>query len=231
MPPKIRELTGQRFGRLQVIERAENSKTGKPMWKCICDCGTECVVHGSALVGGYTKSCGCYRREIPKTTRYVHGGCSRRTRDRLYAVWNMMKQRCNDPNNRAYSSYGGRGIKVCDEWNGSYAAFREWAYANGYDENSTHRDCTIDRIDNDKGYSPENCRIANAKTQANNTRKTRYITYKGETKPFTVWAEEAGLKVATLRNRLKGGWQLEDALTIKAVIGANQNVKRNRTHN
>ena len=161
------DLTGMRFGMLMVIGRAESDAVGRPKWKCVCDCGEVCVKYGSALTSGITKSCGCYRKYLPTVTKRKHGNRD----DRLYAVWNMMKQRCHNPNNRAYKWYGARGIVVCDEWRNSYASFRNWAYSNGYDELAQTHVCTIDRINNDGNYTPSNCRFADAKTQAQNRRR------------------------------------------------------------
>ena len=216
------DLTGQRFGRLVVLSRAENSWDGKPMWKCLCDCGKECVKYGSALTYGYTKSCGCYNRELAEKKQYRHG----ETRSRLYSVWNMMKQRCNDPNHRYYKNYGGRGVSVCDEWAKSYEAFRDWAMANGYDPDAKHGECTLDRIDNDGDYCPENCRFIGWSEQQRNTRRSRTITFNGETKTLVEWGEKTEINPGTIAFRLKSGWSVEDALTIKPKIGRNQTWKK-----
>lgn len=215
------DLTGKRFGRLRVISRAPN-KNGKPMWNCVCDCGTECVKAGGALRGGYTNSCGCYRKEYSRLQHTKHSGSARKQRDRLYSVWNMMKQRCNDPNNKSYKNYGGRGISVCEEWASDYQAFRAWSLQNGYDPDAPSFLCTIDRIDNDKGYSPENCRFVDSKTQAFNRRNTVFATIGGITKPAVEWAEINGINVNTLRLRLRSGWPPDLAVSIRPQIGRNQ---------
>ena len=121
-----------------------------------------------------------------------------------------MIQRCENPNDKGFFRYGGRGITVCEEWANSFEAFRDWALANGYRD-----DLTIDRIDNDGNYCPENCRWATARTQANNTRKTRFLTYKGETHSVTEWGRILGIKQSTLNMRLnKYKWSIEKALSI-----------------
>lgn len=217
------DLTGQRFGRIVVLSRAESKD--RPRWNCVCDCGKEIVLPTEQLLGG-TKSCGCYRREWASTIEVKHGGCRRENRERLYSVWNMMKQRCNDPNNCHYKDYGGRGIFVCEEWSKSYEAFRDWAMANGYDPLAKHGKCTIDRIDNDKGYEPDNCRWVSTEEQARNKRTNRLISFNGETKTISEWGEETGIYYLTIHNRLKSGWSVEDALTIKPIIGRNQTWKK-----
>ena len=164
---KIKDISGQRFGRLVVIRREGSSPLGVAKWHCQCDCGKECVVEGAKLRKHNTMSCGCLHDDLAAERRTVHGKSS----SRLYAVWKSMTQRCNNPNNKNYDIYGGRGITVCDAWQSSFQAFYSWAMANGYDENAPAGQCTIDRIDNDKGYSPDNCRWVDQKTQNNNKRR------------------------------------------------------------
>ena len=128
-------------------------------------------------------------------------------RTRLYKIWADMKQRCNNPNHAKYKSYGARGIKVCTEWKDFYH-FREWALCSGYSDI-----LTLDRIDNDKGYYPDNCRWADRFTQQNNTRRNHLITYRGETKTLAQWIVCLGLTRSALSNRLKHGWSIEKALS------------------
>lgn len=144
---------------------------------------------------------------------------------RLYSVWNMMKQRCGDPNNAYYKNYGGRGIKVCDEWK-EYTAFRDWAITNGYDETAEHGKCTIDRINNNGNYEPGNCRWVSKKEQARNRRSNRFIEYNGKRQTLAEWAEETGIYALTIHNRLKSGWSVEEALTTKPIKGRNQSWRK-----
>lgn len=167
----LKDLTGLRFGRLVVIRRAGTTRYGESTWVCLCDCGSERIIAGSSLRRGYSKSCGCLRDEIVSKVQSSH----RKTKTRLYNVWTHMIQRCCNPKHIAYSRYGGRGITVCDEWRNSFEEFYKWAMFTGYDENAAFHQCTIDRIDNDKGYSPENCRWADAATQNRNKSNNRKV--------------------------------------------------------
>ena len=163
------DLTGRRFGRFVVVERDGSDRFKRAMWKCRCDCGEVRVVHGFNLTNGNSKSCGCLKvqKTILRSTSHGKRG------SRLYRVWQNMKKRCSNPKVHNYHRYGGRGITVCDEWSNDFGKFYEWAMANGYDENAPYMQCTIDRIDNDKGYSPDNCRWADAKTQVHNRSVSR----------------------------------------------------------
>lgn len=129
---------------------------------------------------------------------------------RLYTIWKSMKQRCYNPNNRYYKDYGGRGITMCNEWLLSYYAFETWAFLNGYKEN-----LSIDRIDVNKGYAPNNCRWVSWIVQNNNTRKNKYITYKGKTQSMADWCRELNLNYYAVRGRFRKGWTVEKAFTTK----------------
>lgn len=165
----LKDLTGQRFGRLVVLERVENTKQRRARWKCQCVCGNKTVVNGFHLTRGETKSCGCLSHDVKVKRCTVHG----KRKTRLYHLWSNMKQRCYNQKDRRFNQYGGRGITVCDEWLHNFMAFHDWAIASGYDENAPFGQCTIDRIDNDKGYSPNNCRWVDMKVQRNNRSDSR----------------------------------------------------------
>lgn len=195
--PKANDLTGRRFGRLIVVEYNCNG-----YWKCKCDCGQDTVVRGDHLTNGRTKSCGCYRREFSKKKATTHGG----TNTRLYHIWTTMRARCEKTYNIEYKRYGARGIKVCDEWQ-SFSTFREWALTNGYNDT-----LSIDRIDPSGDYKPNNCRWADAITQANNKRNNVIIEYDGEKYTMAELARISGLKLSTLWARLHSGWSVSKAV-------------------
>lgn len=202
---KLIDLSGQRFGRLTVIKKAESSK-GKTKWHCKCDCGRETTVFGCNLKKGVAKSCGCLRNEATSERRTSHG--QRWTR--LYNIWEQMKGRCTRPAHPFYRLYGGRGITVCDEWRDSFKVFHDWAMANGYAEN-----LTIDRIDTNGNYCPENCRWADLVTQANNTSRNHLLAYNGEVHTLAEWSKLTGINYMSLKTRIRRGWSIERALTEK----------------
>lgn len=195
------DLTGKRFGLWTVIERA---KTSGPyvMWRCKCDCGNEGVVRANSLKRGDSKSCGCLLRKVNAIAQTKHGHYG----TRIYRIWDCMKARCNNPNSKSYSRYGSRGISVCEEWK-EFMPFYTWAMANGYDDK-----LTIDRIDNEKGYSPQNCRWVNMKTQQNNKASCHYVTYDGETLTLSLWAEKLNIPYDLLIHRISQGWTFERAI-------------------
>lgn len=200
MPPKI-DLTGKKFGRLTVIGPAPNS--GKNTnWLCLCSCGTIKPVPTRNLRTGKTNSCGCLQREV--ATSFGHKNKKHFGKGtRLYNIWKNMRERCNNSSSTSFKNYGGKGIKVCKEWD-SFVEFEHWALTHGYEEN-----LSIDRIDNSKGYSPDNCRWANVEVQSRN--RSTNIYYKG--KCLSDWCKETGISLKLASNRLKAGWPFEVAIT------------------
>ena len=194
---QVHNLIGQKFGRLTVVGRAENSKGGKARWICVCDCGKvkEKPVLGYALLSGRISSCGCKYFESNKGRNIKHGMGN----TRLNRIWDGMKRRCKvNPN---YSN-----IKVCDEWQ-EFENFFMWAIANGYSD-----DLTIDRIDNSKGYSPANCRWATYVQQANNRKTNHLLTINGETHTLKEWSYITCIPYHTLQYRAKCKWPEKDML-------------------
>lgn len=206
--PNIVDLSGKRYGRLTVVSRVDDHITPSGRhhlkWKCICDCGNEIVTRGDALKDGRTQSCGCVRSEVAHKRASTHG----ESKSKLYGVWSAMKSRCYNPNSPHYDDYGGRGITVCLEWREYYEKFKYWAVNNGYSEG-----LTIDRIDVNGGYCPENCRWVGSVAQANNRRSNRIYTYNNETHNIMEWSQIYHIPYKTLHNRLYSGWDIERALT------------------
>lgn len=197
----FRDLTGQCFGRLIVKRLAYIKKTA--YWECVCKCGKTHIVCGTSLTRGSTKSCGCLHDEKAKERATKHG----KTHTDLYYVWQAMRKRCFDKNDKSYYNYGARGISVCDKWAKNYVNFQTWALKSGY-----KKGLSIDRIDNNGNYCPNNCRWATRNQQNNNTRRTKKITYQGKTKTLTEWCNELGLKKQTIYARIYSyGWNINKA--------------------
>lgn len=197
---KLIDRTGEKYGRLVVVERAANAKNPKDTnarWLCICECGKSSVAYGGDLKHGKVVSCGCWNTE----KRITHG----MSRTHVNSVWRSMLDRCRNPKNRAYVNYGGRGIQVCDEWS-DFAVFNK-------DMGNRPAGYQIDRINNDGNYEPGNCRWVTAKQQQNNKRETRMLEFKGKTQSLGDWSAETGIKWHTLRGRLRYGWDAERTLT------------------
>ena len=203
---KFIDLTGQRFGRLTVVERAKNTKSKKVRWICQCKCGNVVVVLGDSLRTGKSKSCGCLQKEIAAMIKTKYPDKD----ERLYSIWCDMKARCYVTTNPSYPHYGGRGIHICVAWKNDFSAFESWAVGHGY-----AADLTIDRIDNDGPYAPYNCRWVGILEQANNKRNNIRLTYNGETKTIAQWARDIGVSYDTIHNRVELGWSIERVLTYK----------------
>ena len=202
MSAKI-DMKGRRIGRLTVIREAEK-QGGHIMWLCKCDCGKEVIATGDNLRRGCYKSCGCYSADRLSEMRTKH----KMSNTRLYREWAQMKGRCYYKKYINYDCYGERGITVCAEWKDDFSCFMKWALSNGYNDN-----LTLDRIDNNKGYSPDNCRWITGKEQANNRRNNHYVTYNGITKTISQWSESSGINYWCLRSRIANGWDISEALT------------------
>lgn len=193
------DLTGQKFGRLLVLEYDHTGKNDVAFWLCKCDCGNEKIISRGNLKNGTTVSCGCYHHN--KITS--HDGC----KTRLYSIWTAMKKRCFVTTHQAYKNYGGRGIIVCDEWKNDFVTFRDWALGNGY-----HEVLTIDRINNNGNYEPSNCRWATIKEQMRNRSKTAYVTIDNITRSISEWSEITGISYGNIFYRFKAGYSGEDLL-------------------
>lgn len=191
---KIKDLTGQKFGRLTVI--GLDDKPGrKTYWICKCDCGNVKSVRSDSLQGGRIKSCGCLKVEQDKKNLHsnrTHGQCF----TRMYFIWQKMKARCGNIHDTRYHRYGGRGISVCDEWKNSFENFYKWSIENGYSD-----DLSIDRIDNDGNYCPENCRWITNKEQCNNRSTNIKITIGNSTRTLTEWCDIFNLDYGNIIGR------------------------------
>lgn len=196
---------GTKVGRLTVLSLDCGSYSYDRKYLCQCECGNTKIVSEDNLKREHTKSCGCLIVEAARQrkTDSVYSKSSK-----LYRKWTCMRERCRNPKSQNYANYGGRGVRVCDEWQ-DYLVFEKWAIQNGYNENHKRGEMTIDRIDVNGDYCPENCRLASAKTQANNTRKNRFLEMDGKRKTLSQWAETFGIPYDLMWNRINRGWSIE----------------------
>lgn len=209
-PPKIpyEKMTTMKFGRLKPV-KCIGVVNGRTTWECLCDCGNTVNVIQKNLSNGNTKSCGCMQKDTALSIRKVHG----KSKSRLYTLYEGMKARCNKTNSVVYKYYGGRGIKVCPEWEKDFLAFEKWMLDNGYDETLPRGVQTIDRIDSDGDYSPSNCRIITIAEQQRNKKCLKKYSYNGEEHLLCEWAEITGISYKVLESRInRYGWSFEEAI-------------------
>ena len=191
------EMIGRKFGMLTVIAESGKDHRGEMMWLCKCECGN--ITHpitGSVLRNGKSTSCGCYAKRLAIERCSTH----RKSQTRLYSIWQGMKARCYRKSHTYYKYYGGRGITICREWQNDFEAFYDWAMDNGYADN-----LTIDRIDANGNYEPNNCRWATKKEQAMNKRRAILIEINGISKSLLTLSKETGIPYKTLYNRYSKG--------------------------
>lgn len=187
--PKFKDLTGEKFGNLTVLRRLNYCQTGHTyLWECKCDCGKITIVRGGNLRTGHTISCGC-KKGLIKHNKWD---------TRLYRIYTNMKQRCNNPKNVWYKNYGARGIKICDSWQNDFMSFYNWSINNGYSDK-----LSIDRIDVNGNYEPNNCRWVTKLVQQNNMRRNKLITYKNETHTISEWERKFNLRHNYISSRLR----------------------------
>lgn len=208
--PRI-DLNGRTFGRLRVIRFAGiDSRSRLAAWVCICECGIEGVFVGASLTKGKTSSCGCLQRENTSARRRTHG----MSKSAIYNVWHGMISRCSNPSDTNYDKYGARGIRVCDRW----LKFENFIADMGMRPTDDH---SIERIENNKGYEPDNCVWALPKQQGRNTRANRILSINGKSATMVEWSEMSGIPYHTLKARLRSGWTGADAVS-RPLRGSNQ---------
>ena len=208
----VESLINRRFGKLSVIKFDHKDESGRRYWLCECDCGKRTIVRRDCLLSGHTTSCGCYHAEIIDGLA-IRGGLSS---TRLYNIWCGLIGRCTREDHRHYRRYGGRGITVCEDWL-DFEQFYTWAIENGYEPG-----LSIDRINNDDGYYPENCRWADQITQANNTSTNRYITWNGISHTIAEWARLLGVNYHAFYGRVTRG-DMRDFETYYGELEDNRN--------
>lgn len=199
----ILDLTGKKFGRLTVLGICPHEPGERVYWLCECDCGNVLKVTSNHLTSGHTKSCGCYRKENSGLINWKHG----MAHEKIYGVYKAIKRRCYKEDDPNYKNYGGRGITVCEEWRNSFQEFYKWAESTGYQEG-----LTIDRIDTNGNYEPENCRWTDMKTQNNNRRNNHLEKYNGEYYTISQLSEISIVDYSTLLSRINAGWEIEKAV-------------------
>ncbi len=197
---KRRDLVGQAFGRLTVVELRGRDRFGSALWLCRCECGGDVVVRAGSLLSGNSQSCGCLRIDRTRDSNTKHGMYG----DPTYRVWSSMVQRCTNPKNPAYPEYGGRGITVCDGW----SKFENFVSDMGVRPSGM----SLDRRDNDKGYSKENCRWAASQQQVVNRRNVKQYEYNGRLLTLAEWSRELQIPTTTMYRRVSKAGSVEKAL-------------------
>ena len=205
----------------------EYNKYGKRCFKCRCDCGREKLCIPTNVIDGTVKSCGCMHRKLSRRASIKHGAYYYGHPERLYRVYRGMIDRCYNKNNSNYENYGERGITICDEWKSNYENFRSWAIQSGYDESKSRKEQSIDRIDNSKGYSPDNCRWTTATIQRKNQRphkehkKNALVLFNGKQISKKILCNEYGISVEMFNYRVnRKGMSVLEALTVpKMTVG------------
>ncbi len=205
-----RVSVGDTFGRWEVIQGKGNNRRGLKTWLCRCECGTEKTVTSQSLKSGGSKSCGCLQREAVKKRNTTHGCTAGGRQTRAYRAWAAMIGRCCSEGNKYFKGYGGRGIRVCDRWRNSFVNFRE-------DMGDPPAGLTLERINVNGNYEPGNCKWATRQEQNANRRSTKLITHNGKTQCIAHWERELGFRRATINQRLRAGWSIEEALKIGTV--------------
>lgn len=199
------DMTGLKVFNLLVLRKAGKRIDGTAKWECLCSCGHKFTTDGTSIRAGRTKSCGCLSR--------FGGGNRMRNgehKTELYKIWQGMRDRCGNPNNKKYRLYGGKGISVCERWND----FRMFAI----DMGDRPFGFSIDRINGDKGYSPENCRWATAIVQANNTSANKIISANGQSMTLSEWSRRTNIKANTILYRIRRGWPIEKAISVSGPL-------------
>ena len=216
------DLTGKRFAMLVAIRQVDNEKDkNHSFWECQCDCGNRIIVRKDTLVKGYPKNCGC---SLVENGQQKHGY----SYTNIYGILQGMKDRCYNKNNHAYHLYGGRGIKVCDEWLKSTEAFIKWSYENGYVDGKPRSEQSIDRIDVNGDYCPENCRWVDKDIQNYNKRCTRKVVINGQEKTLLDLHNEYGISIVVLRSRyqryIKGKCTIDELICKGKIINKPQQI-------
>lgn len=199
--PRLIDISGQCFGLWTVLDQQGNAPRGAALWRCKCECGVERVVVGSDLRNGKSTGCGCTGAIRIGTLRRTHGGSN----TRIHQIWKNMRARCNNHKHPAFSTWGGRGITICDEWN-DFTVFKEWALRNGYADN-----LSIERIDVNGGYEPSNCKWATPLEQSINR---RFVLVNKDGVAWSQIAKANGIRVTLMHSRLHEGWPIEAAATL-----------------
>jgi hypothetical protein len=216
---EVKDITGHVSGYL-TVEKLDRVENGGSNWWCRCKCAALISIRGDCLKDGNTRSCGCLKKELIIQRLTTHG----LTGHPLHDVWTAMKLRCNLESNEFFHNYGGRGVTVCKEWMDSFQVFYDWALNSGY-----KKGLSIDRIDNNGNYCPENCRWVSHKINNRNKRTNRLITYKGETKIVTVWAEFLNMPPSVLMHRLNQyKWSVEKAIETPYKPKGPYNIKKKK---